>query len=169
MGIPEPWRARPPEEANLFNPPFMCALAFEFLKAYTKDRDEGASLFILIIALTVALHASSRRRLPYSTVTPLYAWVQENEDLLIGLSKRSKNLTPYIREALMFGLAMKVLRVTDSSSFSLGSVRAQFPKTFIDKTTAETKEIIERIKFLGRWFAKSGSEISVSAALGVKP
>jgi hypothetical protein len=169
MAMLEPWRMRPPEEANLFNPPFICALSFEFLKSYSKDREDGASLFIIIVALTIALHAPSRQRLPYSTVTPLYAWVQENEDLLIGLATRAKNLTPYIREAVRFGMGVNAIRVTDSSNLGVGTVKGHFPKIFSDQTTSETQDIIERSRFLGRWLAKSGSEISISAALGVKP
>jgi hypothetical protein len=165
----EPWRFRPPEEASLFNPPFICALAFEFLKNYSKDKKEGASLFLLIVALTIALHYSTRQRLPYSTVTPLFSWVQENEDLLIGLASRSKNLTPYIKEAVMFGMRMNVIQLIANSNLCTGPSRATFTKLFLEQTTSETAEIIDRTKFIGRWFAKSGSEISVAAALGVKP
>lgn len=169
MATLEPWRMRPPEEANLFNPPFICGLICEFLRSYTKNREDGASLFLTIIALTIALHASSRQRLPYSTVTPLYAWVQENEDLLIGLATRAKNLTPYIREAVRFGMGANALSITNSSNLTIGTAKGNFPKSFSDQTTFETRDIIERSRFLGRWLSKSGSEISISAALGVKP
>ncbi len=165
----DPWTRRPPEEANLFGPSFLCALSHEFLRDLTKDGREGASLFLLILALSTALHRSSRERLPYSTVTSLYAWVQENEDLLIGFASRAQNLTPYLKEAILFGLATKTITVDDAGNLRPGERRATFPKSFLDDTTAETKEIIDRSKFMGRWLAKSGSETSVAAALGVRP
>jgi hypothetical protein len=163
------WTRRPPEEANLFGPSFLCALSHEFLRDFTKDGRDGASLFLLIIALSTALHRSCRERLPYSTVTSLYAWIQDNEDLLIGFASRAQNLTPYLKESVLFGFATKTITVDDEGNLRPGKRRATFPKSFLDDTTAETKEIIDRSKFMGSWFAKSGSETSIAAALGVRP
>jgi hypothetical protein len=115
------------------------------------------------------LHRSCRERLPYSTVTSLYAWIQDNEDLLIGFASRAQNLTPYLKESVLFGFATKTITVDDEGNLRPGKRRATFPKSFLDDTTAETKEIIDRSKFMGRWFAKSGSETSIAAALGVRP
>lgn len=163
------WTRRPPEEANLFGPSFLCAISHEFLRDFTKDGRDGESLFLLIIALSFVLHRSSRERLPYSTVTSLYVWVQDNEDLLIGFASRAQNLTPYLKEAVLFGLATKTIAVGDSGNLRPGERHATFPKSFLDTTTAETTEIVDRSKFMGRWLAKSGSETSVAAALGVRP
>ncbi|MFU0505351.1 three component ABC system middle component [Pseudaminobacter sp. NGMCC 1.201702] len=163
------WARRPPEEANLFGPSFLCALSHEFLRDFIKDGRDGTSLFLLVIALSTVLHRSSRERLPYSTVTSLYAWVQDNEDLLIGFASRAQNLTPYLKEAVLFGLATKTVIINEAGNLRPGKHRATFPKSFLDDTTTETKEIIDRSKFMGRWLAKSGSETSVAAALGVRP
>jgi Family of unknown function (DUF6521) len=165
----EQWTRRPIEEANLFNPPFICALIHEFLKEFSNDRKNGASIFLVIIALATSLHRASRERLPYSTVTPLYAWVQENEDLLIGFASRAKNIGPYVKEAIMFGIAAGTLELGDGSLLVLGTKKATFTKRFLDETTAEMRSIVERSRFIGRWLAKSGSEISIAAVLGVRP
>lgn len=163
------WTRRPIEEANLFGPAFLCALTYEFLKEFTKDHDEGASLFLVVIAMGTSLHRSTRERLPYSTLTPLYAWVQDNEDLLIGFSSRANNIGPFMKEATMFGLATQTLQTGKDANLLLGSKKASFPKSFIDETTPETKSIIDRSRFMGRWLSKSGSETSIAAAFGVRP
>lgn len=163
------WARRPSEEANLFNPPFLCALTHEFLKEFSSHQKDGASIFMVIVALATSLHRSSRERLPYSTVTALYAWVQENEDLLIGFASRAKNIGPYVKEAIMFGLATQTLILGNGSHLLPGTTRAVFSKGFLAETTAETKAIVERSRFMGRWLAKSGSEISIAALLGVRP
>lgn len=169
MASLEKWRDRPIEEANLFNPAFLCALVHEFLKDYVKAQANGAPMTVVVIAMTVTLHRSSRERLPNRTVTPLYGWLQENEDLLIGFAIRGKNIVPYIKEAILFGIATETLATGKGHCLLPGSKKATFPNSFIEMTTPEMKSIIDRAKFMGRWLSNSGSEISVAAAWGVKP
>lgn len=169
MATLEKWHDRPIEEANLFNPAFLCALLHEFLKDYAKTQAGGAPMTVVTIAMTATLHRASRERLPNRTVTPLYAWLQDNEDLLIGFASRAKNIVPYVKEGILFGLATETLAVGSGHNLMPGVKKATFPKPFIDTTTAEMKSIIDRAKFMGRWLSNSGSEISVSAAWGVKP
>lgn len=165
----ERWQDRPIEEANLFNPAFLCALINEFLKDYQKVHSSGAPTTVIVIAMAATLHRASRERLPNRTVTPLYAWLQENEDLLVGFAIRAKNIVPYVKEAIIFGMATETLEAGDGHNLLIGSKRVTFPKSFIDTTTTEMKEIIDRAKFMGRWLSNSGSEISITAAWGIKP
>ena len=165
----DPWERRPTEEANLFNPAFLCALVYEFLKEFTKTNTNVAPITITVIALSTSLHRASRERLPHSTISPLYSWLQVNEDLLIDFATRSKNISPYAKEAILFGVASKAIQLGEGHCLFPGTAKANFPKSFLDETTAETKAIVDRIKFLARWFSKSGSEISILAAWGVKP
>lgn len=169
MGSLEKWHNRPIEEANLFNPAFMCALLHEFLKDYVKAQPDGAPMTVVVIAMTATLHRTSRERLPNRTVTPLYAWLQENENLLIGFASRAKNIAPYVKEAILFGIATETLTVGNGHNLLPGASKATFSKSFVDTTTSEMKSIIDRAKFMGRWLSNSGSEISVTAAWGVKP
>ena len=161
----DPWTQRPTEEANLFNPPFLCSLTYEFLKAH----GNGAPITLAVIALTTSLHRLSRERLPYSTVSSLYEWLQGNEDLLIGFAIRCRGIAPYVKEAILFGMSLEALAPGEAHDLQMGTKKALFPKTFLDATTPETKDIIDRTKFMGRWLAKSGSEVSIAAAWGVKP
>ena len=169
MASLEKWKDRPIEEANLFNPAFLCALIHEFLKDYAKAQTGGAPLTAVVIGMATTLHRASRERLPNRTVTPLYAWLQDNEDLLIGFASRAKNIVPYVKEAILFGMATETLALGNGHSLVLGTQKATFPKSYIDTTTAEVKSIIDRAKFMGRWLSNSGSEISVAAAWGIKP
>ncbi|MER8370229.1 DUF6521 family protein [Mesorhizobium sp. M0902] len=169
MASLEPWSRRPAEEANLFNPAFMCGLIHELLKDFTKGHPDGAPLTTVIVALTTSLHRASRETLPHSTVRSLYEWLQENERLLIGFATRAKNLSPYIKEAILFGMTCDAITVGDAHALLPGIMKAGFPKGFLDQTTSETKAIIDRTKFMGRWLSKSGSEVSIAAAWGIKP
>jgi Family of unknown function (DUF6521) len=169
MASLELWRDRPIEEANLFNPAFLCALINEFLTDYVKSQAGGAPVTVVVIALATTLHRASRERLPNRTVTPLYAWLQDNEDLLIGFSNRAKNIVPYVKEAILFGMATETLTAGNGHNLLPGANKSKFSKLFIESTTVEMRSIIDRSKFMGRWLSNSGSEISVAAAWGVKP
>lgn len=163
------WDRRPPEEANLFNPAFLGSLLHEFAKEYSKQTGRGAPLTFLIPSLSAVLHGPTRDRLPYSTVTSLYEWLQQNEDILIGFAGRVQGISPYFKEALRFGLLKETLALLGDHAIWPGANKAHFPANFLRETTPETKDIIERNRFFARWFAKSGSEATIIAAWGLRP
>lgn len=165
----EIWEQRPSEEANLFNPAFIGSLMFEFVKAYQSGKDEGAPFSFLPLVLAVALHRNTRSRLPSKTVTSLYQWVQDNEDVLINLDKRIGGLMPYIREALRFAIAHGALRFGAGHNLVLGETKAHFPAPFTRETTNEISTTIDKSKFMARWLLKSGSEASILACWGIRP
>lgn len=169
MAALDPWRLRPPEEANLFNPAFISSLIFEFTKEYQKSKPAGVPLTLIPIALAVTLHRQTRMRLPHSTVSSLYEWMQDHEDALIGFAGRITGLMPFIREALLFSLHHDALRFAKDHEIACGDLKVHFSAAFRRDTTPEIKETIDRIKFMARWFAKSGSESSILACWGVRP
>lgn len=165
----EAWEQRPVEEANLFNPAFLGSLIYEFSKAFQNGKHEGTPLTFIPVALAISLHRNTRIRLPSTTVTSLYEWVQNNEDVLIGLDARVKGLLPYIREALVFALHQEAMQFGEGHLLQLGEKKAHFPASFVRETTLEVSDTINKSKFIGRWFLKSGSESSILACWGVRP
>jgi len=165
----EVWGRRTPEEANLFNPAFLASLLHEFGKEYLKQTARGAPLTILGLSLSVVLHGPTRSRLPYSTVTSLYEWLQDNEDLLVGFARRVQGISPYYKEALRFALQKDTLILAEGHTIKPGATKGHFTADFLRNTTPETTDIIERNRFLARWFAKSGSEATIVATWGVCP
>jgi len=163
------WSQRPVEEANLFNPAFLGALAYEFIKSFETDDESGASIFLVLLALAISLHSKSRKRLPSTTINNLYNWIKENQDLQIGFAERTENLWPYVREAIIFAVAQKRLSMGSGHNLKRGQKKATFTPSFIDETSYEIRGIVESSRFLGRWFTKSGSESAIAAAFGVKP
>ena len=165
----KPWKNRPTEEANLFNPAFIGSLMYEFVKEYKKHKNQPTPMEYLPLFLTIVLHSTTRKNLPHSTITSLYEWLQRHEERKIGFYERAVGLLPYAKEALRFGLSMSSLSIGRGHGIELGTVKAHFPEAFQKNTSKETKKIIERTKFLARWFAKSGSEASIVGAWGIKP
>lgn len=163
------WQKRSPEEANLFNPAFISSLIYEFSKEFKKQKKAAVPIIFVPVMLAAILHEKTRKRLPHSTITSLYQWLQENEDLKIGFSDRCIGILPYSKESIRFGMCRSTLVFDNGYGIDTGEVKAHFPASFIKNTTAETKEIIDRSKFMARWLAKSGSEASIMGAWGVKP
>ena len=161
MSILDPWEKRPMEEANLFNPAFVGSLIYEYVKTYEKSRSEGVPLTFIPLALAISLHRPTRLRLPNRTVTSLYEWVQDNQDVLVGLHDRVSGLLPYIREALQFSMHKRTLRMGKGHLLQLGDTKAHFPSNYLSEATAEVADSIKRTQFLARWFVKSGSEPSI--------
>lgn len=168
MKMLKSWQSRPPEEANLFNPAFLGSLIYEFAKEHKKHKSEPAPMEFISLFLAIVLHAQTRRRLPHSTVTSLYEWLQDNEDSKIGFVQRIIGVLPYAKEALRFGISKDTLVLGIGHGIDLGSVKAHFTASFLRDTSLETKEIIDRTKFIARWFAKSGSEASIMGAWGIR-
>lgn len=162
------WHLRAPEEAYLFNPPFIGSLTTEFVKSYGKSHSV-APMTLAVVALAAVLHGQTRRRFPYSTVTSLYEWLQDNEDLLVGFAKRAQGLLPYVKEGTIFAVSHNALCVEQGHHLCQGAAKATFSSAFLETATPEIKEIVDRTRFLARWFAKSGSEASILAAWGVRP
>jgi hypothetical protein len=165
----KPWEKRPTEEANLFNPAFVGSLIYEFSKAYSKHQVDGTPVTFVPLTLSVVLHKTTRARLPGSTVTSLYDWLLKNEDVLIGLSDRARNITPISKEALRFLMMHNCIDFSEGHNVILGNRRAHFSSAFLNETTSEIKTIIDKTKFLARWFAKSGSENSILASWRLAP
>lgn len=163
------WSKRSPEKANLFNPAFCGSLIYEFVKVYEKERKNGVPITFIPLALSMVLHAKTRKRLPGSSVSSFFEWIQNNEDLLIGFDMRTANLMPYIKEALRFLLQRRSIKIGDGHFIKLGETKSHFTAPFIRETTPEVEEIVKQIKFMSRWMVKSGSEVSILSSLGVRP
>ncbi|MES0871288.1 three component ABC system middle component [Pseudovibrio sp. SCP19] len=163
------WEERPIEEASLFNPAFIGALIFEFVKPYEKAHVQGAPITFLPLALAVVLHKPTRKRLPGTTVTSMFEWLQNNEDVLIGLGQRSRGVAPYMQEAFRFLLSSSHLGLKDRHYIGIGPIKANFSPKFLESSTPEVREIVSKMQFLSRWFAKSGSETTILAGWGVRP
>lgn len=168
MTVLESWEHRPSEEAHLFNPAFCGALAYEFLKSYLKATDrESANLSLLFCALPVCLHLETRQKLPTSTRTSVYTWLQREPGVLVGYVDRARDLAPYLKQGISFGAARKTLSFEENGEISLSEMKATFTPNFLRNATAEVREIVMSTRMLGRWFAGAGTTATILAAWGV--
>lgn len=163
------WKARPPEEANLFNPALCGLLTTEFVKEYQKAKGCSCPFVLPFIALPIALHEKTRRLLPGSTVTSLYTWRERNPDALVGFSDRARSLRPAVQEAIRFCIERKVLAVLEDGGLAAGSSALPAGQKFVLTLTEDAADGLNCARMLGRWFARAGTASTILAGWGVKP
>ena len=164
-----PWRERwASEEANHFNPAYCGALIYEFVRAYERAKRVPSSFALVFCALPIALHPATRNRLPTSTVTGLFPWLENNRDVQVGFADRTRNLTPYVREALRYAAAREAICFDDGGVITAGPKRASFTQTALEETTTDVRETVNAIRKIGRWFAAAGDTPTILAAWGIR-
>ena len=168
MMVLEPWERRPSEEAHLFNPAFCGALSYEFVKSYTAaSAQTSADLPLIFCALPVCLHLETRQRLPSSTRTSVYTWLQREPGVLVGYADRARDLAPYLKQGISFGISRDTFAIDDQGSLKLGAKKATFTPSFLENATAEVRDIVMSARMIGRWFAGAGTTATILAAWGI--
>ena len=162
------WQDRPIEEARHFNPAYCGALVYEFVRSYEKARGGPVPLVLVFCALAVALHPATRERLPRSTITGLFPWLEDNSDVRVGFGDRARDLTPYVREALRFAAARQAICFTRDGTVATGPRRASFTPSALREMTRDVVDTVEATRRVARWFAAAGDPATILSGWGVK-
>lgn len=162
------WHERPPEEAHHFNSAYCGALVYEFVRSYTKAKGRTPLFALVFCAMPIALHPNTRDKLPRSTITGLYPWIENNPEALVGFADRAKNLTPFVREAVQYAVAREAIDFEEGGRVALGTKRASFPASFMAESTTDIRDTVDAIRKIGRWFAGAGGTATILAAWGVR-
>ena len=114
------------------------------------------------------LHRGTRGALPYSTVTSLLPWIQDNRQQLVDFATRVRRVRTITREAILFGLQHEFLGL-EGTGLSVGPRRQSATEKRTGLFTDEVRECLDRAGFIGRWFAAAGTTATIYAAWGVTP
>jgi hypothetical protein len=159
------WAKRPVEEANLINPAYCSLLIATVAQGYESEEKE-LPFSVSFLILPMVLHPFTRNRLPRTTKTSIPVWLKNNPDILLGFSKRVKAMVPYTKEALLFGLKHNlIIHGRGHQILSNGEISLSYDSP----RSEDVKECLKIAGFIGRWFAKGGSENLLYALFGIKP
>lgn len=162
------WFDRTQEEAHHFNPAFIGALTFEFVKAYERAKTAPAAFPLPFCALTFSLHSDSRIVLPNTTRTGLYSWIERTPEALVGYSERARNLAPYLKEGIRYAVLREAIIFDDAGSIGTGPKRASFTNSALEAVTPEVRDIVKSVRMVGKWFAGAGEAQTILVSLGVR-
>ena len=162
------WAERPTEVANLLNPAFTGATLRMAVSGYFREANVGMPFELAFLVFPIALHEATRRRLPRAVSTLLHTWLQENRDVVVEFPERTRSLVPFTKEAIVFACQRGVLTFDDDGALHAGDAKLK-KVAFYKTVSVEIKETLNRAEFVGRWFALSGTPVTILTLLGVRP
>ncbi len=161
-----PWEKRPFEIANLLNPAFCSVLVYATVKDFENERKQGMPFALTLLILPLVLHKPTRETLPQTTRTQFQQWVKEQpEEFSLLFAARTRQLLPYSKEALTFGMQRYILEIDESGNVVCGKGHVNIARVVELPIAA----LIENSKLLGRWFAKEEHETVIFKTLGIRP
>lgn len=165
------WENRSTEIANLLNPAFLSAIIYQSIKGYTVETNKIQCPYILPFLVTsLVLHKRTRDSLPRQVTSTFSTWLTQisGSHAKVNYSERTKELVPFVKEAIMFGLTKQLLILDGNGSFNINQ-DVSFPTHIDNSITNEVANCYKKAYFCGRWIARAGKIETVMALLGVKP
>lgn len=163
-----PWKERSIEEANLLNPAFLTVISYQCIKGYNKTAEKNAPYALPFLVTSLVLHKKTRESFPRGTSTHFSTWIQnEGAQAKIGYAERTRSTVPCVKEALTFGLANKLITISNGS-FTINQ-NINVPLHSNNEITEEVVDCFKKAHFCGRWLGRAGKIETVMALLGVKP
>ncbi len=162
------WAERPTEVANLLNPAFTGAALRMAVSGYLREAKVGMPFELAFLVFPIALHEATRSRLPRAVSTLLHTWLQENRDVVVQFPERTRSLVPFTKEAIVFACQRGVLTIDDAGALHPGDTNLRTMAAY-KTSNEEIKHAMNRAEFVGRWFALSGTPVTILTLLGVRP
>ncbi|MGG5787944.1 three component ABC system middle component [Bacillus pretiosus] len=160
------WNQRPTEVENLLNHAFLGRIIRSFVQAYYNERKEAIPYELLFIFLPLVLQEYYRNALPKTTKTSMHIWLQNNPQMKMGFANKNKDLTPFVRETIIFLMNRGLLAMELDGKIKLGNKGFKRKKLI---NTTEVEECIKKAKFIGKWFAKTGTTNTIFVIWGIRP
>lgn len=159
------WTERPVEVANLLNPAFCASMLRQTTLGYQKQIEQGIDFPLLFLVLPLVLHKTTRESLPKTLATRLHVWLQQHQEVRIGLAQRVKTLQPYTREAVIYAMQRNALSLNSEGGIIAPSMKKSTIDSLID---TEASQCLDKAFFLGRWISSAGSTVSVMSMFGLR-
>lgn len=160
----KPWKDRPKEVANNFNPAFCGEIIYYALEEYYKEKKAGFPFLLLFLVLPIVLHKETRRKIT-SSRGYMSVWLHQNQEVKVDFARRANQLLDITIEAYLFLVAYKVIKVENEKIY----IYTKLQKRKNELLHEETKDCIEKAKVIGRWFARNKDTATIYVMWGVRP
>lgn len=162
----EEWKDRNQIVANLLNPAFCGEILRRTAKAYNQNSSSSFPYAYCFLVLPILLHRSTRERMPKTTRSYLFAWVEENDDLFYDFSRRAKNMVPHTKEAILFLLQNELVQMDDKGAILTPQLRM---KSLEGESLVEYQAIMKKSEMLGKWLSHNPNINSVYSFFRITP
>ena len=160
-----PWSKRPSEVRYLLNPAFCGRIIYSAILKYYKCSEQSFPLPLIYLILPLVLHKNTRELI--HSRTAFTNWIQKNPKVLIGFSRRAREMVDITNEAIEYLLQAKYILINSNGEFIINTELKQMSKTKF--TNAEVKECISKAEHVGKWFANTVKIENIYISLGVRP
>lgn len=160
------WTDRNSIVANLFNPAFCGEIIRVTAFSYNKHSNNNFPFAFAYLVLPIILHEETRGRMPRSTRTYFFVWVEENDKLFFDFSTRTKNMVKSTKEALSFLLAYGRIDLTEIGEIITNNEK---PKQYNSDDYKEYDEIIKKAMMLGKWLSTTSDVKSIYSFFRITP
>lgn len=160
------WPTRNPIVANLFNPAFCGEVIRIVISSYYKASRSSMPFAYVFLALPVLLHEKTRNRMPKTSNSYLFAWVEKNEDVFYDFPDRAKDMVPYTQEGVMYLMQRGFVKLDSQGGFEVVRVRKANLK---GSDLEEYDMIMKKASILGKLLANSSSVNSVFSFFRITP
>ena len=160
------WIERNTIVANLFNPAFCGEIIRVVAMEYNKHTNAKFPFAFSFIILPILLHKETREKLPRTTRTYFFVWVEENDNLFFDFSTRAKSLVKFTKEAISFSIAYNKLIINESSEIEPDMSRV---KVYQGEEYDEYNAILKKAQMLGKWLSFTSDVKSIYSFLRITP
>src|SRR6185437_6037804 len=164
------WSSRPADYRRLLNPAFCGRLVSRAVKGFEELAVEGMPLPLSFLVLPMVLPTTIREALPVLSTTSFPKWIHENPEVRVGFSRKVRSLSQVTREGLLFYLERRTLFI--GSDQRVSSVPRRLSATGLadlEKKSHLVTDMVNKARFVGRWFARSGEPSTIFFLLGLRP
>ncbi|MEV4422474.1 three component ABC system middle component [Patulibacter sp. NPDC049589] len=156
------WSERPVEQRTLFNPAFLATLAHETARGHVDEANEALPFASVFLAVPAVLHHPTREALP-TIRTSMSVWLQRNPTARVDLPSYCRGLSPFVREALLFGTKAGALKI-----HSGGTIMPIVSLAALGRNgSPEVTRCRKRAHFMGRWIARAGDPVTMLSLWGL--
>lgn len=160
------WNQRNPIVANLLNPAFCGEVLRRSANSYNKTTNTNFPFAFSFIILPILLHKATRDRMPKTTRSYLFAWVEDNEDLFYNFSLRAKQMVPFTKEAILFLIKNELVEIDGKGQLIVTPKRI---KKYSGEDLEEVNTILKKSEMLGKWLSHNSSINSVFSFFRITP
>lgn len=159
------WSSRSPVPAAMFNPALVSITIATAANQYEETAGFPMPWPLAHLVTPLVLHRPTREVLPRTKATSLTKWASDNTVIIAGFPARAKQMAPYVREGLRFGLRERTIEAVGGDG-----LRSLAEAQIIARRAAGDLPVIYRASgMVGRVFGRAGNAASIYAALRVQP
>lgn len=120
---------------------------------------------LVFLILPMVLPEQIRNSIPQRIDINLKEWILNSNIKTYNFDENVKFLSPFTREAIMFGMSYNIFRIERSSFLPYRDLS----NIIINKEKDETTDCFKKAESVGKWFSYIDSVSTVFRTLGVRP